>query len=1320
MNSPKKLFVLGSLSVLLCFAFFMAWQRDSAEQSENRKSTAAGQSFNDSKRGHQLKPQAIAVKAPSAPSIISPKTNDRFPGSVVLDTRDGIPDANGRFTRLQLLRTQMKYPLIRVEQTLEMDPATHAEKLIHQTEMVADHVVVELIKGKTEADLVQALEEVGGTIRRKLNLDYSSTYLIALPKATLDAVPDAAAKLSQFKSVLNFSEPDFLSHKTAVPNDPQLDSQWHLENTGQTGGLVDADIDAEQAWSIQTGNNSVVIAISDTGIDFNHTDLQPNIWTNPNDAPNSQDDDSNGYVDDVAGWNFAYADNTPIDDEGHGTFVAGVIGAVGNNAKGIAGVCWQCKLMPLKVLDNFGSGYTSDIAEGFAYAQNKEAKIINASHAGPGSTSLKNAVNNLQTNGVLLVAAADNDARNEDAWKDYPASYTNQNIICVSASDKNDHIAYFANYGPTTVDLFAPGDDIWSTQRGNGYGLDSGTSFATPQVAAVAGLLKAQNPTWTTDNIKQAILQSVDLNPLMIGKCVSGGRLNAYRALAGIYNNSPGGIDVQFDPKWTVVGSVLTMAVQDDGKLLLGGAFTNTGIHNIARLNADGIVDPNFKTGVGANGPVYAVALQTDGKILIGGAFTKFNGVVRNRIARLNSNGTLDTTFLPGMGADANVNALLIEPDGKILIGGAFNTVNGTAHPNVARLNLNGSVDSTFNAPAVDAVQCLALQSDTKILFGGATIGRLNSDGSSDNSFSAGFGVDGLIRTLAVDGNGLIAIGGDFTTYNGNARAHIARLLTNGTLDDSFATGNGVVGTGVTVKSIVFEDDCTILLGGSFTNFDGNTRPGIARLDSSGSIDPNFNPSVVSAFPGVNAIAPFNDGRVYLGGSFTSYGRFARRYVVRIIGRDLNLGTNSFSLSSTNLLVNSGGGNQSIAVSTFGCASWRTFTGTNSWVSVVSGAVGLGSGDAVLFIAPNTNSFARSTTAIIGGKKVTITQSSAFTPSTFSGKTLLMNERLFVTFPATNTFVSRIADQETFGTFVYTIINPTNASLTITDDQGTATIYLYFTSPTGGTYTNTRGSSGVFTLYSTRPDFNGDGRADLLWVNATNAVRAWFMSGTNTLGTNRVAITKKQTTAWKLVVANDFNLDGQPDLLWQNSLGNLSIWLMNQTNYVKTVAFRTSGAYKVIGMSDLNLDGKKDLVFETGTGYLLAWFLNGTNRLGQVRLNRAKPVPVSLKAVGFDDFDHDGQADLLWQGTNNVLSVWSMTGTNFTSTNVLNGGVPISGDWRAVGINDFNYDGNPDVLFENAAGDLWIWLLNGFDVVDSFYVQPAEAVDPKWRVIGPK
>ena len=1253
---------------------------------------------------------------------VIPQTDRRFSGSIILDSREEVLTPN-RIRRVQLLQTTKKYPFILSESVFEKNPATGPDKLVYRRDMVGDHVVVKLVPGKTEKTLADVIATIGGSILRKLNLDYSDTFLVSLPKPTLDAVPDAVRALAQRHDVFTFAEPDFISHKTSTPNDSQFNAQWNFQNTGQTGGIADADVDGPEAWSLQTGNDTIVIAISDTGVDYNHSDLSPNMWSNPDEAANSGDDDANGYVDDVRGWNFAYGNNNPLDDEGHGTFVAGVIGARGNNSIGIAGTCWQCKLMPLKALDNEGSGYNTDIAEGFNYARKKGAKILNASHAGPTSATLQLAVNNLEAAGVLLLAAADNDARNEDVYVDYPACYTNRNVISVGASDNEDRIAYFSNFGAKTVDLFAPGDSIWSTQRGNGYGLDSGTSFATPLVAGVAGLLKAQHPSWTVDQIKGALLNSVDIKTNLIGKCVSGGRLNAVRALTGNYGGDPGSLDIQFSPKWTVNGAVFALAVQTNGKLLIGGTFTNSALHRIARLNSDGSTDTFFMEGSGANGAVRAIALQPDGKIVIGGAFTKYNGAIRKGIARLKPDGTVDPSFNPTASANATVTSLLLQPDGKIVIGGAFNSVNGQTHEKIARLNFDGTIDATYNPSTAGDVECLALQSDGKILFGGAEIGRLNTDGTSDNSFTSVPGANGTIRTMAIDSSNAILIGGDFTTFNGTLRSHIARITSTGDLDLTFNPGTGANGIGASVSAIAISDDCTILASGNFSDFNdeqsnSSARPGIVRLSSSGSVDQTFDAGGGN-YPGANAIEVLNDGRAYIGGGFTSYNYFPRRYVARIIARDSSLGTNTCSLSQTNFVLSPAPTNTALSVAAFGCAKWKTYV-TNDWISITSGAVGIGSGTVVFSVEANTNRTPRVATLTIAGKSVTVTQEASLAPSTFFGRTITLNDLILITSPITNSYISHILTNETSGTFGYSISGPTNSSLTITDELCSAKIVFSFSTATTGTYTNSRGSYGTFTLYATRADFDGDNRADLLWVNSSNQLREWSMDGTNFLGANSVAAGKSQALNWKVVAVNDFNLDSHPDILWQNSLGYLSIWMLGGTNFEKSVSFGTSGSWKAIGMADLNYDGKKDLVFANGSNYLQGWFLDGTNRLGKVKLNRGKPAPAFLKPIGFDDFNADGQPDLLWQSTSNVLSVWFMNGTNFVGTNTLNNGQAISSDWKPVALNDFNYDGHADVLFENSAGELWLWLLNQTNTIESAWLQPGQSVDPKWRIASPR
>jgi len=318
---------------------------------------------------------------------------------------------------------------------------------------------------------------------------------------------------------------------SVTPNDPGYSLQWGLHNSGQSPfyGTAGADIDAPIAWNTTTGSD-VVVAVVDTGVYYTHEDLADNIWTNSGEiAGNGIDDDGNGYIDDIRGWNFCSGTNNPIDDNGHGTHCAGIIAAVGYNGVGVTGVNWKAKIMPLKFLDSSGSGYTSDAISAILYANTMGAKVISNSWGGSGvSRALKDAID---ASSAVVVCAAGNDADNIDTTPLYPASYNSSNIIAVAATDYNDKLASFSNYGPKSVDIAAPGVTIRSTYKNNQYAYLSGTSMATPFVSGVAALVSATNSSLSNAEIKEKIMSNVDAISSLSGKVTSNGRLNAANAV---------------------------------------------------------------------------------------------------------------------------------------------------------------------------------------------------------------------------------------------------------------------------------------------------------------------------------------------------------------------------------------------------------------------------------------------------------------------------------------------------------------------------------------------------------------------------------------------------------------------------------------------------------------------------------------------------------------------------------------------------------------------------------------------------------------------
>ncbi len=278
---------------------------------------------------------------------------------------------------------------------------------------------------------------------------------------------EQALDVYQMNPDVEYAEPNYRFHATATPNDTYFNRLWGLHNTGQdvynTSGTSDADIDAIEAWNITTGSSQVIVAVVDSGVDYNHPDLASNIWTNPGEVPdNGIDDDENGYIDDVNGWDFVDPDdNDPMDLNNHGTHVAGTIAAIGNNDTGVSGVAWSTQIMVLRGLDTDGYGWTSDLMNAIVYASSNGAHVINNSWGGEESSQpLKDAI---AASPAVVVCAAGNDGLDNDITPHYPSNYNCDNIIAVAATNQFDTLASFSNYGAVSVDVAAPGTNIYST-----------------------------------------------------------------------------------------------------------------------------------------------------------------------------------------------------------------------------------------------------------------------------------------------------------------------------------------------------------------------------------------------------------------------------------------------------------------------------------------------------------------------------------------------------------------------------------------------------------------------------------------------------------------------------------------------------------------------------------------------------------------------------------------------------------------------------------------------------------------------------------------
>nr|WP_136251003.1 S8 family serine peptidase [Ningiella ruwaisensis] len=409
-------------------------------------------------------------------------------------------------------------------------------------EVAADSILVVYKENTTRLDKARARSSIGARIsdanRDEVDDRFSNLMQGRIAKYALRnmSVKDALKKLEGHPAI-KYAEPNYIYRKALVPDDPSFGSLWGLNNTGQNGGTVDADIDAVEAWDISTGSSDIVIGVIDTGVDYLHEDLAANMWRNPNEIPNDGiDNDGNGYIDDIYGIDTANGDSDPMDNESHGTHVAGTIGAVGNNGVGVVGVNHNVSIAACAFLGSGGTGSTDGAIECVNYFTGLKnaginVKATNNSWGGGGfSQTLKDAISDAEAADILFVVAAGNAGADNDTVPNYPSNYDNEGLMAVASINRNDADSGYS-YGLTTVDIAAPGSAVLSTVPGNNYATFSGTSMATPHVAGTAALVWSINPDLSAVEMKQLLMDSGDDNAWADGRTVSGKRLNAYNAL---------------------------------------------------------------------------------------------------------------------------------------------------------------------------------------------------------------------------------------------------------------------------------------------------------------------------------------------------------------------------------------------------------------------------------------------------------------------------------------------------------------------------------------------------------------------------------------------------------------------------------------------------------------------------------------------------------------------------------------------------------------------------------------------------------------------
>jgi subtilisin family serine protease len=687
-----------------------------------------------------------------------------------------------------------------------------------------------------------------------------------------------------------YAEPNFILHAAdVIPNDPFFSRLWGLHNTGQnvnfTAGTPDADIDAPEAWSVSTGSSDVVVAVIDTGVDTAHPDLAPNIWVNAGEdcagcRTNGVDDDGNGYVDDWRGWDFANGDNNPTDDNGHGTHVAGTVAATGNNGLGVAGVTWSSRIMPLKFLGADGSGTTDDAISAILYARAKGVPILNNSWGGgEASQALLDAIQQADASGELFVAAAGNDFTNTDVEPFYPASYDVPNLLVVGASDQFDRKAWFSNYGTRTVDLSAPGTNIYSTWPGASYRFADGTSMATPQVSGAAALAKAVFPDASGVGLKALLVRDVDPIATLNAASRTGGRLNVDHAArcsgspqAWIDSPANGteldaGYPLEIRAVGVLCGSPSGVSVS---ATLNGNAFPlqarGDGLYTATHIPQAGAVSLSVTATAGAASDVQTVTAMANQTYAIvpGGspvtitthsagenAWLTFDGQANQRIALRMSGVTI------GPSPCCSTYVSIFKPDGAAL---GSQTLVGT----------NGGFVDTRTLPATGRYRILV--DPQQVATGSMTLTLYDVPPDATATITPG-GSPVTVTTGPVPGQNALV------TFSGNQNQRIALKLSNVTIGAStccsarvsilkpdgstlvFATPFGTSGGFVDTKTLPVSGTYTILVDPQLTDVGSATLTLYdVPPDVTSSITPGGAPVTVSMgpVPGQNALVSFS------------------------------------------------------------------------------------------------------------------------------------------------------------------------------------------------------------------------------------------------------------------------------------------------------------------------------------------------------------------------------------------------------------------------------------------------------------------------------
>lgn len=786
-------------------------------------------------------PESVVTRTvPVKPSPLDRASDDelrRFPGAKVLEAAEVAGPGQSQVTRVRILETDFKYPHVRTEEVIDQASGL----VLSREEMVADQVLVTLQEGEDPATLLDRLNLTTASLEAVSPDPTVPLFRLQLPEASLEALPAALAELDKTTGGIVSAEPDFIRQALLVPNDPKyLDGTlWALNQSN------DVDIDAPEAWDVRSAALNVTVAVIDTGVRYTHQDLAANAWTNPDEvAGDGIDNDANNYVDDVRGIDAYNRDGDPMDDQGHGTHCAGTIGATGNNGIGLTGVAWGVRLMALKFLSSTGSGTDSDAIACIDYARLEGAKILSCSWGGGGAnSSLQAAIERARNAGILVVAAAGNEANNNDLNPSYPASYPQDNILAVASTTSTDGLSSFSNFGATRVDLGAPGSSIYSTVSSSdtAYATYSGTSMATPHVAGALALLAAQYPTDTYASLVSRLLNGTDPIPALTGK-TKAGRLNVAKAL--VSTNAPPVIRPANDnfasatgvtgTSWTRSGSSVNATAEAGEPSHAGQApglsiwhswtapASGTATLSTAGSSFDTVLAVYTGGTVGALTPVAANDNPANGGTAAAVSFQAVAGTVY-LIAVDGKGGASGNVTLAGSVAgtvpanDALASAVAVSGSAFTVTGSNVGATRQAGEPNHALVSGGKSVWWRWTAPANGTMVLVTAGSaynTVLAVYTGDRVDRLRSVAANDNVSSSNlssrvsFSVRaGTMYRIAVDGfqgaAGAIQLAGTFTAKTQLAAPANVQASLNGTgiLKAGWAPVAGAVGYEVSVRS---------------------------------------------------------------------------------------------------------------------------------------------------------------------------------------------------------------------------------------------------------------------------------------------------------------------------------------------------------------------------------------------------------------------------------------------------------------------------------------------------------------------------------------